>query len=319
MSLMGSRENAALLEQTENAVRKGRAPREPRHREKPYRTKGSADILKPSLGGLIGKYALLLAIFVIMVFPFVWQLSTSFKGNAEDIYSFPPSLIPSAPNWDNYAEVFRTIPVLDYARNSLLIGVGTVITNVIFATLGGYALGCLKFRGKGIVMAIFFSTLLLPGEVTLTSQYLTVKSLGLANTLWGVFLPGAIAAINVLLMAAACRMIPADTLDAATIDGANTLQRLRHIVWPNIRGMVSVVALFAFIGSWDEFLWPLVVLSDPANYTLTVGMDYLNSTFGQNPRVIAAGTMIALVPIIILFAVLQKQFFKGVEEGSVKG
>lgn len=319
MSLMGSRETTALVEQTEAAVERRREPREPRHREKPYRGKGSADILKPSLGGLIGKYALLLAIFVVMVFPFVWQLSTSFKGNTEDIYSFPPSLIPNAPNWDNYAEVFRTIPVLDYARNSLLVGIGTVITNVIFATLGGYALGCLKFRGKGIVMAIFFSTLLLPGEVTLTSQYLTVKSLGLANTLWGVFLPGAIAAINVLLMAAACRMIPADTLDAATIDGANTLQRLRHIVWPNIRGMVSVVALFAFIGAWDEFLWPLMVLSDPANYTLTVGMDYLNSTFGANPRVIAAGTMIALVPIIILFAVLQKQFFKGVEEGSVKG
>ncbi|MBS1907647.1 MAG: carbohydrate ABC transporter permease [Actinobacteria bacterium] len=316
---MGSRETSALVEQTEATVERRRPGREPRHKEKPYRGKGSADILKPSLGGLVGKYALLIVIFVVMVFPFVWQLSTSFKGNTEDIYSFPPSLIPTAPNWDNYAEVFRTIPVLDYARNSLLVGVGTVITNVIFATLGGYALGCLKFRGKGIVMAIFFSTLLLPGEVTLTSQYLTVKSLGLANTLWGVFLPGAIAAINVLLMAAACRMIPADTLDAATIDGANTLQRLRHIVWPNIRGMVSVVALFAFIGAWDEFLWPLVVLSDPAKYTLTVGMDYLNSTFGANPRVIAAGTMIALVPIIILFAVLQKQFFKGVEEGSVKG
>ncbi|QMU96503.1 carbohydrate ABC transporter permease [Microbacterium esteraromaticum] len=298
--------------------RASRSSERPR-RDRPYRTAGSADIMKPSLGGLIAKYALLIVVLGIMVFPFLWQLSTSFKGGSENIYDFPPTLIPQAPTVEHYAEVFRTIPVLDYARNSLMVGVGTVITNVIFATLGGYALGCLKFRGKGIVMAIFFSTLLLPGEVTLTSQYLTVKSLGLANTLWGVFLPGAIAAINVLLMAAACRMIPGDTLDAATIDGANTMQRLRHIVWPNIRGMVSVVALFSFIGAWDEFLWPLVVLSDPANYTLTVGMDYLNSTFGANPRVIAAGTMIALVPIIILFAVLQKQFFKGVEEGSVKG
>lgn len=312
-------EQTITLRQAQGPVR-GRGSRPPRRQgERAYRTRGSADIMKPSLGGLIGKYVLLVVVLGIMVFPFLWQLSTSFKGSAEDIYGFPPNLIPSAPTLDHYAEVFRTIPVLDYARNSLLVGVGTVITNVIFATLGGYALGCLKFRGKGIVMAIFFSTLLLPGEVTLTSQYLTVKSLGLANTLWGVFLPGAIAAINVLLMAAACRMIPADTLDAATIDGANTMQRLRHIVWPNIRGMVSVVALFAFIGAWDEFLWPLVVLSDPANYTLTVGMNYLNSNFGSNPRVIAAGTMIALVPIIVLFAVLQKQFFKGVEEGSVKG
>jgi multiple sugar transport system permease protein len=288
-------------------------------RDRPYRTRGSADIMKPSLAGLIGKYAILVVILGVMVFPFLWQLSTSFKGATENIYDFPPTLIPQAPTLDNFSEVFRTIPVLDYAWHSLLVGVGTVITNVLFATFGGYALGTMKFRGKWIVLAIIFSTLLLPGEVTLTSQYLTVKSLGLANTLWGVFLPGAIGAINVLLMMAASRMIPPDTLDAATIDGANTIQRLRHIVWPNVRGMVSVVALFAFIGAWDDFLWPLVVLSDPAKYTLTVGMEYLSSNFAANPRVIAAGTMIALVPIIILFAVLQKQFFKGVEEGSVKG
>ncbi|GAA3937554.1 carbohydrate ABC transporter permease [Microbacterium soli] len=288
-------------------------------REKPYRAQGSADIMKPSLAGLIGKYALLLIILAVMVFPFLWQLSTSFKGATENIYDFPPTLVPQAPTLDNYAEVFRTIPVLDYAWHSLLVGVGTVLSNVVFATIGGYALGTMRFRGKWVVLAVIFSTLLLPGEVTLTSQYLTVKSLGLANTLWGVFLPGAIGAINVLLMMAACRMIPPDALDAATIDGANTMQRLRHIVWPNVRGMVSVVALFSFIGAWDDFLWPLVVLSDPANYTLTVGMEYLSSNFAANPRVIAAGTMIALVPIIVLFAILQKQFFKGVEEGSVKG
>lgn len=288
-------------------------------REKPYRDKGSADIMKPSKAGLVGKYALLIGVLTIMVFPFLWQLSTSLKGAGENIYDFPPSLIPAEPTLSNYAEVLRTIPVFDYAWHSLLVGVGTVLTNVVFATLAGYALGTMKFRYKWIILAIFFSTLLLPGEVTLTSQYLTIKSLGLANTLWGVFLPGAIAAINVLLMMAACRMIHPDTLDAATIDGANTMQRLRHIVWPNIRGMVSVVALFSFIGAWDDFLWPLVVLSDPANYTLTVGMQYLNSSFAANPRVIAAGTMIALIPIIVLFASLQKHFFRGVEEGGIKG
>ncbi len=240
-------------------------------------------------------------------------------GAREDIYGFPPDLIPHQFTLSNYTEVFRTIPVLDYAWHSLLVGVGTVVSTILFSTLGGYALGCLTFRFKAVVMVILFSTLLLPGEVTLTSQYLTVKSLGLANTLWGVFLPGAIGAVNVLLMAAACRMIPPETLEAATIDGATTLQRLRHIVWPNVRGMVSVVALFAFIGAWDDFLWPLVVLSDPDKYTLTVGMQYLSSNFSANPRVIAAGTMIALIPIIILFAALQKHFFRGVEEGSVKG
>lgn len=306
--------SASTLQKQTEVTASRRAPR-----ERPFRTRGSADILKPSLRGLIGKYALLVVILVIMVFPFLWQLSTSFKGVSENIYDFPPQLIPTEPTFANYAQVFRTIPVLSYAWHSLLIGIGTVVFNAVFCTLGGYALGCLKFRFKGVIMALFFATLLLPGEVTLTSNYLTIKSLGLANTLTGVFLPGAISATNVLLMAAACRLIPRETLEAATIDGANTFQRLYRIVWPNIRGMVSVVALFSFIGAWDDFLWPLYVLSDPANYTLTVGMQYLNSNFGANPRVISAGTMIALIPIILIFAALQKYFFRGVEEGSVKG
>ncbi|HMR21882.1 MAG TPA: ABC transporter permease subunit, partial [Micropruina sp.] len=110
-----------------------------------------------------------------------------------------------------------------------------------------------------------------------------------------------------------------DMLDAATIDGATTWQRIRHMVWPNIKGMVSVVAIFSFIGAWDDFLWPLIVLSDPMKYTLTVGMAYLNGNFAADPRLIAAGTMIALIPIVVMFSFMQRFFFQGVQEGAVKG
>src|SRR5699024_1456148 len=113
--------------------------------------------------------------------------------------------------------------------------------------------------------------------------------------------------------------IPQALLEAAVLDGAGTCEGLRSIVWPSVRGMASVVAISAFIGGWDDFLWPLVVLSDPAKYTLTVGMEYLNSNFGSDPRVVTTGTMIALVPIIVFFAVFQKCFFQGVEDGAVKG
>lgn len=288
-------------------------------KERAWRTSGSSDMFKPSKTGMGVRYVLLALMLFLALFPFLWQLSTSLKGATEDIYAFPPNLIPLEPTLANYGAVARTVPVLNYAWHSLLVAVGTVLSNTILATLAGFALGTMAFRGKKIVMAIFLSTLLLPGEVTLVSQYTTIKALGLANTLWGVFLPGAIGAINVLLMATACRAIPKDVLDAAVIDGATTFQRIRHIVWPNVRGMVSVVALFAFIGAWDDFLWPLVVLSDPSKYTLTVGMQYLNSNFGSNARVVAAGTMIALIPIIALFASAQKYFFEGVQEGGVKG
>lgn len=270
-------------------------------------------------GEMVARYVLLALMFVISVGPFVWQLGTSFKGPADDIYAYPPSFIPTDFTTNNYAQVMRTIPVFNYALNSLLVATGMVITNALFATLAGYAFGCLKFRGRWLLLGLVMSTLLFPAEVTLTSQFLTIKSLGLANNLWGVFLPGAIGAINVLLMVTACASIPPAVLDAAKIDGANTLQRIRHIVWPNVRGMVSVVALMSFIQGWDDFLWPLIVLSDPEKYTLTVGMQYLQSNFGTDPRVVAAGTIIALIPILVLFVAMQRQFFRGVESGAVKG
>lgn len=295
------------------------APLAKTYRDRFWRRKGESDFLKPTPAGAVVRYLLLVLLAVVAVFPFLWELSTSFKSAAEDIYAFPPRLIPDEPTIAHYQTVAHTIPILKYAWHSLLLGLGTVTSQVIFSVCGGYALGVLRFKGKKLIMAVLLSTMLLPGEVTLTSQYLTIKSLGFANTLFGVFLPGAIGAINVLLVATACSMIPRDIIEAAEIDGASTWQRIRHIVWPNIRGMVSVVALFSFIGAWDDFLWPLVVLSDPEKYTLTVGMQYLQSNFGTNPRVVAAGTVIALVPIIILFALAQKQFFKGVQEGGVKG
>jgi len=289
-------------------------------RQRPWRSSRSFDLHRPTFGGLMVRYLLLILLLLISVGPFLWQLSTSLKSVTEDIYSFPPRLIPQHPTLEAYASVTRFIPVYKYAYHSLLIAVASVVSNAVLATLAGYALGTMKFRGKLVVMGIFLSTLLLPGEVTLTSQFLIVNSLGLANTLAGVYLPGVVGAVNVLLMTTACRAIPGEVLEAATIDGASTLQRIRHIVWPNVRGMVAVVAVFCFIGAWDDFLWPLIVLSDPDKYTLTVGMAFLKSSIGgADPRQIAAGTMVALIPIIIVFAALQRVFFSGVEGGAVKG
>lgn len=284
-----------------------------------YRRKGSGDFSKPTLAGLIGRYVLLAVVLLLVIGPFVWQLSTSFKGPADDLYTFPPNLIPTDPTIENYIKVTDLIPVYTYAWHSMLVAVGSVVTNVVLSLFGGYALACMRFRGKYIALGILVSTMLLPGEVTVTANLLTINSLGLANTLWGVFLPGAIGAMNVLLIATACRMIPQDVLDAATVDGASTWQRIRHIVWPNVRGMASVVAIFTFIGQWDDYLWPLMVLTDPSKYTLTVGMAYLNGNFSPDPRMIAAGTMVALIPIILLFSVMQRFFFQGVQEGAVKG
>jgi len=265
------------------------------------------------------RYLLLAVVLLLTIGPFLWQLSTSLKGPAEDIYTQHPSLLPASPTLDNYAKVARTIPVWDYAANSLVVAAITVLGNTLGATAAGFALARLRFRGARIALGLFLATLVLPGEVTIVSQYVTVRSLGLADTLVGVALPGAIGMLNVLLMRTAFLAVPPDLDAAAIVDGATVWQRLVHIGLPNVRGMLSVVVIFAFIGAWDDFLWPLIVLTDPDKYTLTVGLQYLNGTFSANPRLIAAGTMIAFLPIVIVFGVLQRFFFKGVEEGAVKG
>ncbi|MFJ8045908.1 carbohydrate ABC transporter permease [Kitasatospora sp. NPDC096147] len=273
----------------------------------------------PSPGGSAARYALLLLVLLLTVGPFLWQLSTSLKGPAEDIYTRTPDFLPDHPTLANYRAVADTIPVWTYAANSLLVAAVAVFGNAVGATLAGFALARLRFRGARLVLGLFLATLILPGEVTIVSQYVTVRSLGLADTLLGVALPGALAMLNVLLMRTAFAAVPPELDAAALVDGATVWQRLWHVGLPNVRGMLSVVVIFTFIGAWDDFLWPLIVLNDPQKYTLTVGLQYLNGTFSANPRLIAAGTMIAFLPIVVVFATLQRFFFRGVEEGAVKG
>ncbi|MET9433270.1 carbohydrate ABC transporter permease [Streptomyces sp. NPDC006551] len=265
------------------------------------------------------RYALLALVLLLTVGPFLWQLSTSLKGPGEDVFSRTPDFLPQDPTFANYGKVADTIPVWTYAANSLVVAAVAVVGNVVGATLAGFALSRLRFRGVRLVLGLFLATLVLPGEVTIVSQYVTIRSLGLTDTLLGVALPGAIAMLNVLLMYTAFQAIPPDLDAAALVDGATVWQRLIHVGLPNVRGMLSVVVIFTFIGAWDDFLWPLIVLNDPGRYTLTVGLQYLNGTFSANPRLIAAGTMIAFLPIVAVFAALQRFFFKGVEEGAVKG
>jgi ABC-type glycerol-3-phosphate transport system permease component len=290
--------------------------REPERR----RRRGRSPVFDaPTPLGLVLRYAALVVMLFVTIGPMLWELSTSLKSKAEDIYTQTPHLLPQQPTLGNYGEVNRAIPIWHFATNSVIVAVLGVAGNIIGTTLAGYALARLRFRGRKLVFGLFISTLMLPGEVTIISQYQIIISMGLGDTLLGVALPGMIGAVNVLLMRNAFKAIPAELEDAATIDGANTLQRLRHIGLPNVKGILSVISILTFIGAWDDFLWPLLVLQTPDKLTLTVGLAYLQGQFSADPRTIAAGAIIALVPILVLFVTLQRHFFKGVGEGAIKG
>lgn len=270
-------------------------------------------------GELVLRYLLLVAVLALTIGPFLWQLSTSLKGPVEDIYSSPPSFLPDDPTLHNYQRVADTIPVWDYALNSLKVAAASVVTNCAGAALAGYALARLRFAGRRAASLVFVLAMLVPVESIIIAQFTTMRDLGLNNTLVGVVLPGAVGALNVLLMRNAFLSVPHEVEEAAYVDGANVWQRFVYIALPSVKGTLAVVAIFAFMGAWDDFLWPLIVLSDPSKFTLTIGLNYLHGTFANDQRLVAAGTIIAVAPLIVLFACLQRYFFRGVGEGAVKG
>jgi ABC-type glycerol-3-phosphate transport system permease component len=265
------------------------------------------------------RYLLLVAVLLLCIGPFLWQLSTSLKGVGEDIYSNPPRLFPAEPTVTNYTRVADVVPVWRFAFNSLLVAVANVLLNCIGAAMAGYALARLRFRGRRAALGAFVLSLLVPGEAIMISLFLMMRSLSLDDTLVAVVLPGAVAALNVLLMRNAFARQSRAVEEAALIDGATTWQRFSRIAVPSAGGTLAVVAILSFMFSWDDFLWPLIVLRNPENYTLTIGLNYLQGTFASDQRLVAAGTIIAVAPLLALFICLQRYFFRGAGEGAVKG
>lgn len=269
--------------------------------------------------GKVVQYALLVLMFILLVGPFIWEISLSFKGKGDNVYAVPPYLVPKTPTLDNYRDVFRQVPVFKYMLNTLIVAFVSIVGNVAFSALAGYALGRLKWRGRGLVFGMFMASMVIPLEGVMISQFLIVRSVHLQNTLLAVALPGLCGAINILLMTNAFRAIPAELEEAAMVDGANLWQRFFRVCLPQVRGTMTVVAIFTFVGAWNDFLWPLIVISDEDKYTLTLGMNRLNGMFIQDPRLIAAGTLISLIPIIVFFCCFQRYFFRGLEQGGLKG
>lgn len=272
--------------------------------------------LRPST---VLRYAALLLMLVVLAGPLLWQISLSLKGPMDDLYAQPPELIPTDPTLENFAGVMDRIPVLRFVGNSFIVAALVIAGNVVFSTFAGFALARLRWRLRPVATGVFIAAMLVPLEAIIIAQFLLVRSANLTDTLVGAALPMIVTPLNVLLMRNAFLGIPDELEEAAVIDGAGVWTRFRRVCLPQVTGVVSVVAIFSFVGSWNDFLWPLIVLSSEDTFTLTVGLNYLRGTFYDDPRLIAAGTVIALIPIIIVFAALQRYFIRGLEQGGIKG
>lgn len=269
--------------------------------------------------GTVIQYIVLVLVFILLAGPLVWEISLAFKGPGDNVYAIPQYLFPKTPTFDNFVEAFRRVPMVHYFLNTMVVVACNVIGNIVGCTMAGYAFGCLRFKYRAFGYGLFVLAILMPTEGILISTFLLVKSMGLTNTLLGLVLPGLIGPLNVLLMTNAFRSMPHELIEAAKVDGANVWQRFLHICVPQVKGTMTVIGILSFVGSYNDFLWPLVVLSDDSKYTLTLGLNRLQGTFYTDPRLVAAGAIISLIPIVIFFAFFQKYLFRGLQEGGLKG
>jgi putative chitobiose transport system permease protein len=262
------------------------------------------------------QYLLLTAIALLCIFPFWWTLVTalSTEGN---IFAHPPTFWPKEPSLENFAEVFRVIPIWSFLKNSILITVFTVLWKLVLCSMAAYPLARLQFKGKRLVFGLIVATMVLPSEVNFLVNFITVTELGLVDTYSGVILPNVVNAVAILLLKQAFEEIPQDLVDAARVDGASEWTIFTKIMLPLIAPWLATVGILTAVEAWNEYIWPSIVMSKPDEFPLSVGVLYLRGTFGSSTRVIAAGTIITIVPTLAAFLFTQRYFMRGMD-GAVK-
>ena len=271
------------------------------------------------LGKNIFIYILLIIIAVAMLFPLLWLLSTALKSSGENIFQFPPQFIPSQPTLENFVKVWQSHPFAQYLWNSTIIAGLTVVGNLLFSSLAAYPLARLNFTGRDVIFAIIIATIMIPFQIVMIPLYVLTIKLGLKNSYFGVIFPSLASAFGIFLLRQALRGIPQELEDAARIDGCNDWQIWWLIMLPLIKPALITLSIFTFIGSWSDFLWPLLILDRPEYYTLPLGLANLAGAFSLDWRLVAAGSIIATAPVLIVFLILQKYIVATDSATGIKG
>ncbi|MEQ9484232.1 carbohydrate ABC transporter permease [Coleofasciculus sp. F4-SAH-05] len=264
-------------------------------------------------------YILLSAIALVMLFPLFWLISTSLKSSTENIFAFPPQLLPSQPTIENYIKVWKTNPFGQYLWNSGIVAILTVTLNLLFCSLAAYPLARLNFRGRDILFAIIVSTIMIPFQIVMIPLYILMVQLGLRNSYLGIIFPNLASAFGIFLLRQAFQGVPKELEEAARMDGCSELGLWWNVMIPAVRPALVTLAIFVFIGSWSDFLWPLIVLDRPEYYTLPLGVARLAGTFSLDWRLIAAGSVISIAPVLLFFILMQRYIVPNDSGSGVKG
>jgi multiple sugar transport system permease protein len=259
----------------------------------------------------------LLVLAVLSLAPLVWMLSVSFM--AEGAASrFPPPLLPAAPTLDNYRALFARTGMARHFANSLLVAGAITAGSLAINTLAGYAFAKLRFTGRERVFRMLLAALVVPAQVAMLPLFLLLKELGLVDTLSGVVLPSLASVFGIFLVRQYARGIPDALLEAARLDGAGELRVFATVVLPMLRPVLVTLAIFTFMAAWNDFMWPLIVLSDESRYTLPVALASLSREHVMDVEMMMAGAVVTVLPVLLLFLLLQRWYIQGLLMGSVK-
>ncbi|GIP42330.1 sugar ABC transporter permease [Paenibacillus sp. J45TS6] len=260
-------------------------------------------------------FLILLAIF--MMGPFLWLLSVSLMPG-RNVFATPPAIFPTFIDFDNYVQVWAFLNFPRYILNTVIITALGVVFNIVLACMTGYPLAVFRFKGRNFVFVTMIATMIIPSSTAMIVHYLTIQELHLMNTYLGVVLPAAVSVFNIFLMRQTFIGIPIDVRDSGKMDGASEFRIWWQLILPLVKPGIAVIALLEVMSFWNSFLWPIVILEDTNKYPLSSALTYLNGQFSYNFGWIAAGTMISVIPIILVFLFTQRYYMEGIA-GAVKG
>jgi multiple sugar transport system permease protein len=263
-------------------------------------------------------YAALLAGGLLMIFPFLWMLSTSFQG-AGALLVPPPRLVPSPIETGNYAEIAAAFPLSRFLLNSVGVATVSTVLQVGTSAMAAYAFARLRFRGRDALFLVYIATLMVPLQVTIMPLFVEMKYLGLIDTYPGLVLPSIASAFGTFLLRQAFLGLPRELEEAAFMDGASHLTVFRRIVVPLALPAMATFGIFAFMASWNSFLWPLIIVNSPELMTLPVGLSNLQGRYATSWNLLMAGSTVAVLPILIVYAVGQRYVIRGVTLSGLKG
>ena len=260
-------------------------------------------------------YILLITIAIICAGPFIWLLLSSLRTGA-NIYDLHFSV--SSFSFANYTGVMEFMKLHKYVWNTVVITFGAIAIDVVFSAMCAYPLATMNFKGKNFVFRVLVATMIIPAAAGMIINYLTISKMNLLDNVMGVILPSSVKTFSIILLRQAYLGVPKELIDAAKIDGAGQFFTWLKVMLPGIIPSISTVVIFDFIGNWNAFLWPIIIFKNPEKYPLATALQYLNGSFSYKFGYVAAGTILSIIPVLIVFMLCQKNYIEAVS-GAVKG